>query len=77
MRTTIEFDDDTAKAIDDLRRSEGIGVSEAVNTLLRRGLLAPSPEREFRQKTQKLGLRIDVSNVAEVLELLDESDDAS
>jgi len=39
MRTTVEFDDDAARAIERLRREEGIGVSEAVNRLIRRGLL--------------------------------------
>lgn len=28
----------------------------------------------FRQRTQEVGLRVDVSNVAEALELLDELD---
>jgi hypothetical protein len=71
MRTTVEFDDDTAAAIDELRRREGLGVSAAVNELIRRGLVSrPAPER-FEQKTMRLGLRIDVSNVAEALEQLD------
>ncbi len=71
MRTTVEFDDDTAKVIDQLRRERGIGVSEAVNELIRRGLL-PRPEGEpFRQTTHPLGLRIDVTNVAEALDLIE------
>jgi len=71
MRTTVEFDDDTAKVIDQLRRERGIGVSEAVNELIRRGLL-PRPEGEpFRQATRPLGLRIDVTNVAEALDLIE------
>ncbi len=73
MRTTVEFDDDTAAAIDELRRQEGLGVSAAVNELIRRGLISrPAPPR-FEQKTMRLGLRIDVSNVAEALEQLDGS----
>ena len=72
MRTTIELDDDTATAVDRLRRAEGIGTSEAVNRLLRRALLAEVPRRgPFAQRTAALGLRIDVSNVAEALETLD------
>jgi len=71
MRTTVEFDDDTAAAIDELRRQEGLGVSAAVNELIRRGLISrPVPER-FEQKTMRLGLKIDVSNVTEALEQLD------
>jgi hypothetical protein len=71
MRTTVEFDPAAAAAIEQLRRERGIGVSEAVNELIRRGLL-PRPEpRVFRQRTAPLGLRIDVSNVAEALDALD------
>ncbi len=71
MRTTVEFDADTAAAIEQLRRERHIGVSEAVNELVRRGLLSREPRPAFVQKTYELGLRIDVSNVAEALELLD------
>lgn len=71
MRTTVEFDDDTARAVDQLRRERGIGVSEAVNELVRRGLLVrPTPVR-FTQRSRHLGLRLDVTNVAETLELLE------
>lgn len=34
MRTTIEFDDDTAKVVEALRREPGRGVSEATNLLM-------------------------------------------
>lgn len=75
MRTTVEFDDDTAKAVEELRREQAIGVSEAVNELIRRALLARPPAQLFRQRTQRLGLRLDVSNVAEALEILDGTED--
>lgn len=75
MRTTIEFEEDTAKALDQLRSRTGMGVSEAVNHLVRRGLLAAgdvSPEGSpFVQRTHRLGLRIDVSNVADAIDLLE------
>ena len=71
MRTTVEFDDDTRAAIEQLRRQEGLGVSEAVNELIRRGLV-PRPEgAKFEQQTMRLGLKIDVSNVAEALDVLE------
>jgi hypothetical protein len=74
MRTTVEFDPDTAQAVDSLRRERGIGVSEAVNELIRRAQL-PRPKGEpFVQETRPLGLRIDVSNVAEALEILEGPD---
>jgi len=71
MRTTIEFDDDATSAIEALRRERGIGVSEAVNELVRRGLLPRESRPPFRQGTRALGLRIDVSNVADALESLE------
>ncbi len=71
MRTTIEFDDDTARAIEALRRERGVGVSEAVNELIRRGLLPRPAGPEFRQRSRTLGIRIDVSNVADALEVLE------
>lgn len=74
MRTTVEFDQDTAKAIESLRKEQGLGVSEAVNELIRRGLLVRPPAKQFRQATRRLGLMVDVSNVAEALDLLEGSD---
>lgn len=71
MRTTVEFDPDTAKAVEQLRREHGGGVSAAVNELIRRGLLAPPVKPPFVQRTQKLGIMIDVSNVADALDLLE------
>jgi Arc/MetJ family transcription regulator len=72
MRTTIRLDDDVAAAAERLRRERHIGLSEAVNALARAGLRASQPGRRmFRQRTSKLGLRVDVSNVADALELLD------
>jgi hypothetical protein len=71
MRTTIEFSEDTAAAIEQYRKATGAGISEAVNELIRRGLLPREARPPFRQETRRLGLRIDVSNVAEALEVLE------
>jgi len=71
MRTTVEFDADTARAVEQVRRDRGVGVSEAVNELIRRGLLPRPPAPTFHQRTAVLGLRVDVSNVADALEALD------
>lgn len=71
MRTTVDFDDDVAAAIARLRRERGVGLSELVNELVRRGLAAETPSTTFRQRTARLGLRIDVTNVAEALEILE------
>jgi hypothetical protein len=71
MRTTVTFDDDVAAALDRLRRERSLGLSEAVNELIRAGLRERRGTRRFRQRSQAIGLRIDVSNVAEALELLE------
>jgi hypothetical protein len=71
MRTTVLLDDDTAAAIQKLRREEGKGVSEAVNDLIRRGLLQAPGGGRFMQKTYDLGAMIDVSNVADAIETLE------
>ena len=71
MRTTITLDRDVAQAVQRLRRQRRLGLSEAVNELIRAGLRARAPRPEFRQRAQALGLKIDVRNVAEALELLD------
>lgn len=75
MRTTIRLDDDVTAAAEHLRSERNIGLSEAVNELARAGLRAGGRERRaFRQRTADLGLRVDVSNVAEALEFLDDRD---
>jgi hypothetical protein len=71
MRTTVELDPDTQKAIEAIRREEGLGVSEAVNELIRRGLTAPRNATTYRPIHRDLGLRIDVSNVADALDFLE------
>jgi hypothetical protein len=71
VRTTVEFDADTAKAVERLRRDRGIGTSDAVNELIRRGMLQPKQRRRFAQRTRSLGIRVDVADVADVLETLE------
>ncbi len=74
MRTTVELEPDTAEAVRALRREEGRGVSEAVNELIRRGMLAGPERKAFVARTQRLGILIDVSNVADALDLLEGPD---
>ena len=71
MRTTVLLEDDVAAAVDRLRRERGLGLSEAVNELVRAGLAAKAPRRTFRQRTQAMGARIDVTNVADALEIVE------
>jgi len=74
MRTTVELDSDTAAAVNELRRVKGLGLSAAVNELIRRALVARDSSTTFEQQTAHLGVRIDVSDVAEALELLEGPD---
>ncbi len=74
MRTTVELDPDTARAVQKLRTEQGRGASEAVNELIRRGLMAGDQHRPFVPRTARLGIRIDVSNIADALEILDGPD---
>ncbi|QDP95250.1 CopG family transcriptional regulator [Microlunatus elymi] len=73
MRTTVRLDEDVVAAAEQLRRQRHIGFGEAVNELARAGMHAGSAHHRprFRQRTSQLGLRVDVSNVADALEALD------
>lgn len=69
MRTTIDLADDVAAAVEKTRRERGLGLSEAVNDLIRAGLLPREPRKPFRQKTYKMGpARVDYTNVEEAIE---------
>ena len=67
----MSLDDDVAAAVDEIRRSRHVGLSEAVNELARAGMATAPERRVFRQRSADLGIRIDVSNVAEALDALD------
>jgi hypothetical protein len=67
----VRLDADVAAAVAELRRQRSLGLSEAVNQLARQGLRSKPAPVKFQQRSLKLGLRLDVSNVAETLDLLD------
>jgi hypothetical protein len=72
MRTTITVADDVAAEMERLRRTEGLGPSEALNRLARQGMAASStPRVDYVHESADLGLKVDVSNIGDVLELLD------
>lgn len=71
MRTTVSLSDDVAAGVEKLRRERGLGLSEAVNDLIRAGLNVDRPRPPFRQKSHDLGSGIDFSNVGEAIETLD------
>ena len=75
MRTTVSLDPDIQASAETLRRAQHLSLSRAINTLARAGLAGqPTAPRPFEQRTYPMGLRIDVSNVAEALDLLDGTD---
>ena len=73
MRTTVTLDDDVAKALEALRRDEGLATSAALNRLVRQGLAAAAATSPpFRQQTSPMGRpRIPLDNIGEVLEVLE------
>jgi hypothetical protein len=71
VRTTVTLAKDVAAAVERLRRDRAIGVSEAVNELIRNGLAAPAKSRRYKQVTHDMGAAIDYSNIAEVIETVD------
>ncbi len=73
-RTTATFADDVAAAIDQLRRQRALGLSDAVNELIRRGLLARPPREPFVQKSYPLGVKIDLTNIGEAMEIAEGPD---
>lgn len=72
MRTTLTLAEDVAAAVERLRRERSLGMSEAVNELVRAGLASQEqPRTPFRQKSHDVGVGIDVDNIADALETLD------
>jgi hypothetical protein len=70
VRTTVTLEPDVEAAVTELRRARGLGLSEALNELVRAGLAAHREGRvPVRLGSGSLGLRVDVSNVAEALDV--------
>jgi hypothetical protein len=71
MRITADLDRDVRTAIERMCREEGIGLSDALNRLIRTGLQHVSegraPRMPFVRQTIRVGVRIGVSCVAEAL----------
>lgn len=70
MRTTITFDDDVAAALAKRQREHGVGVSRAVNDLVRAGLVggAPGRARTPPPRPRDMGVEVDVANVWQAIE---------
>lgn len=69
----MRLDDDVARAVERLRREEGLGTSAAVNALARRGLARRDDEvEEFRQRTSSMGApRVPLDDIGAALEVLE------
>lgn len=76
MRTTVNLDADVAAAVERLQRERGLGLSAAVNELAREGLTARRVDFRYVHPSYDLGLQVDLTSVADTLELLDELDRA-
>jgi hypothetical protein len=72
MRTTIDLDPDVHAAVTQLRAQQGIGLSQAVNELARAGL-QPRHAQPYAHRSTRLGLKIDITDIGNVLDVLDES----
>jgi hypothetical protein len=72
MRTTFTLDDDVAAEVERLRREEGLGLSEAVNRLIRAGMARPATSRPYRHRSVSVGLKVDVADIGAVLDVLDD-----
>lgn len=55
MRTTVSLADDVAAAVQRLRKERSIGLSEAVNELIRAGLTKRQVANRFQQQTYDMG----------------------
>lgn len=72
MRTTIALDPDVEAEVERMRRQEGLGLSEAVNALARRGLVPTAREAPFEFNPPPLRGLIDLTNISEVLEMIED-----
>lgn len=74
MRTTVVLDPDVEAAVAELQREHNLGRSEALNLLARRGAARRRVRQEYVHRSAHLGPRVDVTNVGDVLDLLDDRD---
>jgi hypothetical protein len=75
MRTTITLADDVAAGIEQARRERGLGLSEAVNDLVRAGLMNRGATQQVESPTYDMGIGIDIRNIGEAIEMIERDDD--
>lgn len=70
MRTTVRLDDDVAAAVRRLREEGSLGLNEAVNALIRRGLATrPADTGPYEHRARDMGMLVDVTDVEAALDL--------
>jgi hypothetical protein len=74
VRTTINLGEDVVSEAAKLQRERGIGLSAAVNELARAGFKNVRQDYQYEHVTHDMGALVDLTDVADVLELLDEAD---
>lgn len=74
MRTTITLSEDVVAGIDKVRRERGLGLSEAVNDLIRVGLTDRGDHPRVELPTHDMGIEIDVRDIGEALETIERRD---
>ena len=72
MRTTITIADDVFAEMERLRAEQGLGPSEALNLLARRGMArVAEPRADYLHRTADIGISVDMTDIGAVLEMLD------
>ena len=71
MRTTITLADDVAAGIEQARRERGLGLSEAVNDLVRAGLMNHGSKQRVESPAYDMGIGFDVRNIGEAIEAIE------
>lgn len=79
MRTTLTLDDDVAVEIERIRATRNISLKQAINELLRLGILQHArpkvPKKPFRTKTYDLGeMLVDVTCISQALAIVEGED---
>lgn len=75
MRTTITLADDVAAGVEKVRRERDLGLSEAVNDLIRAGLTDRGDRPSVDFPTYDMGpAKIDYTNIGEAIEAIERAD---